>query len=669
MVIVKRLYTFMLQRFLPLLAMTFCICLFIVMMQFVWKYIDDLVGKGLAISVICELFFYAALSMVPTALPLAVLLASLMTFGNLGEKFELTALKAAGISLFKIMRPLIVLIVIIAIGAFFFQNDVLPIAQTKMYTLLFSMRQKSPEVEIPERAFYNEIPGMNLFVEKKNPETGMLYDMIIYDVTQGLDNSRVILADSGSMNFTEDKTHLFLHLYRGEMFENIRNSALGTGSKQFMPFRRESFSDKQIYLPFDVNFSRMDESNIRSQYVGKNVVELKQSIDSIQSIVDSIGNNYGRELLTTPYVHVPYYSISKQGDSTVSVPTPPLKLDKPLNLDTVFASPSPDMARQYVTQALQRARQQHDNYEFRSMVITDQHKLKNRHGIEMHRKFTLSFACLIFFFIGAPLGAIIKKGGIGTPLVISVILFIFYYIIDNTGYKMARDSKIEVWQGIWLSSAVLLPLGIFFTWKAIGDSDVFNADAYARLFAKLTGKNPNRSIFVKEVIINETETPVVVKMLSDFLENINKALTVAKKRTFLERLFGRPSLRPLTNELNAIDEYLSNTRDNKVADIFNSYRQRITYRNLEDTKQTTEILLTYLDDSDEAKRLMINASDRRHHRKSRIAAAADRLRSHIKDIFSRKKKTTNTPLSEETAPKDFTPESTSPEIQPENNGQ
>ena len=227
MTIIKRLDTFMLQRFLPLLAMTFFICLFIVLMQFLWRYLDDLVGKGLSISVVGELFFYAALTMVPTALPLAVLLASLMTFGNLGEKFELTAMKAAGISLIRIMRPIIIFMVFLGIGAFFFQNNVLPYAQTKMYTLLFSMRQKSPEIEIPERTFYDQIPGMNLYIEKKDPESGMLYDMILYDVTKGFDNSRIILADSARLSFTEDKTHLFLKLYHGAMFENLREQKIG----------------------------------------------------------------------------------------------------------------------------------------------------------------------------------------------------------------------------------------------------------------------------------------------------------------------------------------------------------------------------------------------------------------------------------------------------------
>ena len=245
----------MLQTFLPLFAMTFFICLFVVMMQFLWRFVGDIVGKGLALSVIGELFFYASLTMVPTALPLAVLLASLMSFGNLGEKFELTALKASGISLFKIMRPLIILMVLIAIGAFFFQNNVLPVAQTKMWTLMFSVRQKTPEVEIPERSFYDQIPNINLYIDHKNPKTGMLYGMILYDLTRGMDNSRVILADSGSLSFTEDKKHLFLHLYDGEMFENLRDNSLGVTTSGYMPFRREQFDENKIYMDFDAKLT------------------------------------------------------------------------------------------------------------------------------------------------------------------------------------------------------------------------------------------------------------------------------------------------------------------------------------------------------------------------------------------------------------------------------
>ena len=451
MIRVKRLYTFMLQSFLPLFTMTFFICLFIVMMQFLWRFVGDIVGKGLSMSVIGELFFYAALTMVPMALPLAVLLASLMTFGNLGEKFELTALKASGISLFKIMKPLIILMILIAIGAFFFQNNVLPVAQTKMWTLMFSVRQKTPEVEIPEKSFYDQIPNINLYVDHKNPETGMLYGMILYDLTRGMDNSRVILADSGSLSFTEDKKHLFLHLYDGEMFENLRDNAMGVTTSGYMPFRREQFDDKQIYMAFDANFNRMDEDGVRSQYVGQNITELRHSIDSIGTRVDSIGSVYAGEILSAPMMGLSQTLSRREGDSTVTYRRPEVAMAVPLDLDSVFNAPSASYAKTYLNQALNKARRQKMDYEYRSLSLAQEAKIMRLHVIEMQKKFTLSFACIIFFFIGAPLGAIIKKGGLGTPLVISVLLFIVYFIIDNSGYKMARDGKLEVIQGMWLS--------------------------------------------------------------------------------------------------------------------------------------------------------------------------------------------------------------------------
>lgn len=568
----------MLQRFLPLIAMTFGICLFIVLMVFVFQYIDEMVGKGISIKVIGELLFYAALSMVPKALPLAVLLASLMTFGNLGEKFELTALKAAGISLFKIMKPLIVLMVFIAVGAFYFQNNVLPIAQTKMWTLLFSMRQKSPEVEIPERAFYGQIPGINLFVQKKNPDTGMLYDMIIYDVSKGLDNSRVILADSGKLNFTEDKTHLFMHLYRGEMFENIRDNALGSSSEKYLPFRRESFTDKQIYLMFDVNFNRIDESAMRRQYIGKNISELKVSIDSIGAIVDSIGETYGNDLKTRRYVDVDAYRTTYTDSGRVDVRIPPVTMTEPLDIDSIFSSPSPAMRKTYINQALSMAKQRRDENQFRSTILSDQSKLMRRHGIEMYQKFTLSFACLIFFFIGAPLGAIIKKGGIGTPLVVSVFLFIFYYIVDNTGFKMAREGRMDVWMGTWLSSAVLLPLGIFFTYKAVGDSAVFNIDAYKALLLRLLGKHGKRSLEPKEVILQEVVQSEALSMLSRFTDEAEKIEST--KRTVLDKLLRHQSLRDLEVQLNNLIDYLSNSRDKMVVALLNEYPFKLNHKQL-----------------------------------------------------------------------------------------
>ena len=313
---IKRLYLYMLQSYVPLLLMTFFICLFIVLMQFLWRYIDDLVGKGLTIDVIGELFFYAALTMVPMALPLAILLASLMIFGNLGEKFELTAMKASGISLLKVMSPLIVLISFIAVGAFFFQNNVLPVAQTKMWTLLYSMRQKSPELEIPEGVFYSQIPGYNFYVESKNRETGTLYNMMIYDVSRGFDNARVILADSGHLKSADDKIHLFLQLHNGEQFENLRENQ-GNTNQGNQPYRREQFELKEILLAFDANFNRMDESGMRNQYVGKNMSELQATIDSVGHRVDSIGNIYAREISEIPYVRVSGQIEERNGDTIV----------------------------------------------------------------------------------------------------------------------------------------------------------------------------------------------------------------------------------------------------------------------------------------------------------------------------------------------------------------
>ena len=582
----------MLQRFLPLLTMTFFICLFIVLMQFLWKSIEDLVGKGLSVGVICELFFYAALSMVPTALPLAVLLASLMVFGNLGEKFELTAMKASGISLFRIMRPLIVFMAFLAVGAFFFQNDVLPIAKTKMWTLLFSVRQKSPEVEIPARSFYDQIPNMNLYTESKNPETGMLYGMILYDLSRGYDNTRVILADSGRFNFTEDKTRLFLHLYSGEMFENMRDNSMGASSSRYMPFRREHFDDKQIYFPFDANFNRIDEGGMRSQYIGQNVRQLMHSIDSIGREVDSVGTQYATEIRNAPYFGLTRTITQRQPDGTFeNIERPQVALDQPIDIDSIITARGPSLQKSYLTQALAKAKRQKQEYMYRSLALSEQAKLMRRHDIEMQRKFTLSFACIIFFFIGAPLGAIIKKGGLGMPLVISVLIFIVYFLIDNAVYKMASDGKMPVWEGIWLSSFVLLPMGVFFTYKAVGDSAVFNMDAYRNFFRRLIGKTMARDLTLKEVRMTEVEPSVAADMLSHFLESAIATKQNMAALTPLKRLFATSHTALLRQELNNLVDYMSNSSDIYTINLLNQYPFKPTWRNLPVIIETTQNLL------------------------------------------------------------------------------
>ena len=589
----------MLQSFVPLLVMTFFICLFIVLMQFLWRYIDDLVGKGLGFDVIAELFFYAALTMVPMALPLAILLASLMTFGNLGERFELTAMKAGGVSLLKTMRPLMILMGCIAIGAFFFQNNVLPIAQTKMYTLLFSMRQKSPEVEIPEGVFYDQIPGVNLFVDHKDRETGMIYDMTIYDVSRGFDNARIILADSGKLSSTEDKTHLLLKLYSGEQFENLREQTAG-GRSRNQPYRRESFSIKEILIGFDNNFNRMDENNMRNQYVGKNITELKATIDSVENRVDSIGSTYATALLESRYFNLQRTKRVYRDSAWVDEIQTPIELDKPIPLDTIFKGRNNSMSKSYLNQAINKIKRVKQDYEFRSYSMQDDRKTIRMHMIEMHRKFTLSFACIIFFFIGAPLGAIIRKGGLGTPLVISVFLFIVYYIIDNSGYKMARDAKIETWEGIWLSSAVLFPLGLFFTYKAVNDSAVFNLDAYKNFFARLTGRR-HRELELKEIVMDPVNVEKAIESLNNFDEDLKLADSKLSKNKLLRSSCRFTSWskqgKELDLQLNRIVEHLANTTSQSIITVVNKYPYAIYPSNIDEIRKVNKQLLFLLEKS------------------------------------------------------------------------
>lgn len=562
--LIKRLYRFILKSFLPLFAMTFFIVLFIVLMQFLWRYVDDLVGKGLPFDVIGELFFYAAVSMVPMALPLAILLASLMTFGNLGEKFELTAMKAAGISLLQVMKPLIVFITLVAIGAFFFQNDVLPRAQVKMWTLLFSMKQKSPEVEIPEGVFYDQIPGYNLFVAKKNPDTGVLKNVMIYNVRDGGDNASIVLTDSARIAFTKDNKYLYLHLYRGEQFENLRDmSAIESSSRGGVPFRRETFEDKEVLIPFDANFNRLDDEGMRKQYVGKNIAELQQTIDSLSVRMDSIGEDYSRALLS-----MPVGGVSRSWDSRKKAPAPFAKTAMPKkipDLDSILAGLSEGELRNVFSQAQQRVSMVKADYEFKSESMADDKKSMRRHGIELLKKFTLSVACLIFFFIGAPLGAIIRKGGLGTPLVISVLLFLVYYIIDNTGYKMARDGRWPVWMGMWISTAVLAPLGVYVTYKALNDSAVFDKDAWLIKIRRLLGAKLTRHITVKEVIINDISVDKAQEMLSRLGADARSLLKATPLRysykSFWTRGVDTASLQALSDELEATVQYMLDCRD------------------------------------------------------------------------------------------------------------
>ena len=596
---VKRLYLFILETFLPLFFMTFFICLFIVMMQFLWRYIDDMVGKGLDIAIIAELFCYAALTMVPLALPLSILLASLMVFGNLGEHFELTAMKASGVSLLKIMSPLIILIGGVSVGAFFFQNDVLPKANVKMWTLLFSMRQKSPELEIPEGAFYDQIKGYNLFVKSKNKNTGMLYDMMIYDVSKGYGYANVIVADSGKLSFTEDKKHLFLQLYNGESFEDMNDNRT-VAKKGNALYRRESFGLKEIMIPFDATFNRMDDETMRNQYVGKNLAELRHTIDSVNVKVDSIGNTIALHFLREPVCGAPIRKRVVVDGKNKEVPMSVLSIVKPMDLDSIFAEIEKNKRKKYIEEAKIKASNLKQDFEYRGYALEESKMTIRRHQIEMQKKFTLSFACLVFFFIGAPLGAIIRKGGLGTPIVISVLLFIVYYIFDNMGYKMARDGHWDVWKGMWLSSAVLLPLGIFFTYKAVNDSAVFNPDAYLNLFRKITGMHQVRHVEMKELVMDDVVPAEAIVKISELKFECSKFLEdYRKKQSYLKYWAGGypEAVRvALNNKLEEVVSYMSNSKEqliiNKVAD-FPVLRDLLFYQPVKSQKLGIAIAIVF----------------------------------------------------------------------------
>ena len=471
MILLKKIDIYIFKRFFTLFLMTFLICIFILLMQFLWKHFAELIGKGIGLDVLAEFFVYSIFTLVPMALPLAILLASLMTFGNMGENFELTAMKSAGISLFRIIRPLIIFIAMISVGAFYFSNHVLPVSQTKLWTLIFSLRQKSPELDIPSGEFYSGINGLNLYVREK--EEGLLKHLMIYDFSEGFNSATVMVADSGRISLSEDKKYLLLTLYDGESFENLKNQSINSNSAS-IPYRRESFSMKEILLDFDSDFPRLDESILEDQHVSKNIDQLTQSIDSVNEIVKVRVKDQQNEM-----VERRYFGRESVWGRSLEV-SENIQLEN-YNPDSLFLKQDKTKMTLAVSQSISRANDLKSQIEYNKIMLNEPQRYVSRHEIEWHRKFTLSFACLIFFFIGAPLGAIIRKGGLGTPVVISVIMFIIYYIIDNTGYKMAREGLWTAAEGMWLSSSVLLPIGIFLTYKAAVDATLFNKEEYMKL--------------------------------------------------------------------------------------------------------------------------------------------------------------------------------------------
>jgi len=453
--------------------MTFFIALFILLMQFLWKYIDDLVGKGLEWYVITELLFYASSTFVPLALPLAILLSSLMTFGNLGEHYELVAMKAAGISLRKIMMPLIVLSVIVSLIAFYFSNNVLPIANLKFKSLLYDIRQQKLALDIKEGIFYTGLDGFVIRVEKKDKDNNnMIRDIMIYDHRQKKGNTNLTVADSGSMELTSDGMNLIFTLYNGYNYQEKTDQR---GYKKTNPYQRTKFREEiRKFNLMDFELSRTNEDLFKSNYSMLNLRQLKKAEDSLMTRL----NNRKEKIPVSMKKNFYFYNrIDSAKQATFST-------DK-LYTTNLLESKTKQEKVKIIDEATNRCRSVRENLNFNKKDFENRNKLIFRHQAEWHRKFTLSFACFVLFFIGAPLGAIIRKGGLGLPVVVSVLFFVLFHIISITGEKSVKSGVIDANIGMWIAPVVLLPLGIFLTYKATTDSPLLDADAWIKFFKKV----------------------------------------------------------------------------------------------------------------------------------------------------------------------------------------
>ena len=565
---IKRLDLFIIKQFGLLFIGTFFICQFVLMMQFLWRYVDELIGKGLSLEVMAQFFWYMGLMLMPQAFPLAILLSSLITFGNLGESSELTAIKSAGISLLQASRGLIVIVIMIAGISFYFQNVIGPNANLSFYQLLMSMKQKSPELEIPEGVFYDGIPGSNIYVQKKDMKTGKLYGIMIYRMTGSYEDQAIILADSGMMQSTAEKKHLLLTLWSGEWFENMRSQDLAGSAS--VPYRRETFSNKRIVLDFDGEFNLTDMAGISSDARAKGLAQILHDLDSIRVFNDSVGHANLREAKMRTF----FLPKLERKDSLKALTT---AASPKTNFDSIVARLSADKKRQVVKNAMEYAQMEVNDLEFKGEYAKSLHKRDRTHQIEAINKFTLALSCIIFFFIGAPLGAIIRKGGLGVPVIISVVVFIVYYIFDNSGMRMARDDNWGVWFGKLLSVMVLTPTAVFFTYKANNDSVVFNIDMYKELVRKALGLRTKRNITRKEVIIDEPQYAADAMQLQqisfdiDSYSSHHKLLRWPNPIVVFFRDGDDHEIERINDELEAVIEDLGNTTDKVILTELNYY--------------------------------------------------------------------------------------------------
>ena len=558
---------YILRTFIPLFVMSFAVCWFIVVMQFLWRYIDELVGKGLSGFMLLKIIFYAALSFIPMSLPLGILLASLMTLGNLGERLELLALKASGIRLYRIIRPIMLLVVAMACGLFYFQNDLMIRAQVRMWTLVITAKYAAPEMEITPGVFYTGIPGYSLYAKDRDSGTGLMHRMMVYDMSRGYLNPRIIRADSGRLVMDKSKKFLVLKLYQGQSFENIQTQSYNT-STDAVPYMLPHFDYSETFIPFDANIKMQDEGELSSMYVGKNLHQLQQSIDSIRPILDSTRLSYaqvvGASLMESHYGTSSY---AYQDSATRVQAQVRLTQLEQQTRHSKGKDASLTLTPQDSLQAFAMARDKADRVKEEASLYIDTddaqfYQFRTLHQ-EWHRKFTFPVSCIIFALIGSSLGAIVRRGGIGMPIIISIFFFVVYFIIDSFGTNMLRNESIPIWLGMWLSNIVLFPVGIFLAYKANQDSSALNVEVYVIFFRKLFGFRGVRKVEYQELIIEEANYKAGALAVAQALKHtealLQGSLFSGRIWSIWTRGAEQKQLATLSKELDDITESLRHT--------------------------------------------------------------------------------------------------------------
>ena len=556
---IKKLDIFIIKAFLKNLMATFFICLFIFIIQLLWQWIDDFIGKGLDMSIIAKFFMYGSVSLISKALPLAILLAALMTFGNFGEKFELLAMKAAGIPLIRTITPLIICCIFFGGVSFYFQNFVAPKAQTNLLRMMYSIKQTSPESDIVEKIFYNKIDGYSIYVNHKNNETGMLYNVTIYDMSSGFEKTNILVSDSAIIKNTVDEKHMILSMFSGEQFSNLDEENF---DKKNTPYRRESFTRKDVIIETDGGFEIKDADFLKTRADGKNMKKLEKDIDSLTISNDSIGEGNLIHLRRSNYNDKVIFN---RNDSTTMARENIYYLD----IDSIYNSATKKSKLMWKRDALRSVTSLKNTYDINNKIMHQLDKDLNKHKIFWWEKITLSLACVIFLLIGAPLGSIVRKGGLGYPIIISVATFILYYIFETSGSKMASEGVWKIWFGAWLSTMILAPLGLFFTYQANKDSGILKNDSIKNFFLKLFAISEKRHITVKEVIIDNPDYEKCYTELKDIycIARLYKIKNKLKRLPSIEKVFFNEKddmLYTLNEKLEKSIEELSNSRNGRI---------------------------------------------------------------------------------------------------------